>query len=50
MALRNAKARLIVLEKKVKDNKDDRKELEQKFIKVEKEKEDMYRKFEVAID
>ena len=50
MALRNAKARLKVLKKRVKDIKSDRKELEQKFIKVEKEKEDMYRKYEIAIE
>lgn len=50
MALRNAKARLKVLKKRVKDIKNERKELEEKFIKVEKEKEDMYRKYEIAID
>lgn len=50
MALRNAKARLQVLKKKVKDIKQERKELEEKFLKVEKEKEDMYRKFELAIE
>ena len=49
MALKNAKARLQVLKKKVKDIKTERKELEEKFLKVEKEKEDRYRKFEVAI-
>ena len=37
------------LKKKVKDIKAERKELEEKFLKVEKEKEDMYRKFEIAI-
>jgi hypothetical protein len=50
MALRNAKARLKVLKGRVKGIKTERKELEEKFIKVEKEKEDMYRKYEVAID
>lgn len=50
MALRNAKARLVVLKKKVKDIKSERKELEEKFLKVEKEKEDMYRKYEAAIE
>ena len=50
MALRNAKARLQVLKKKVKDIKTERKELEEKFLKVEKEKEDMYRKYELAIE
>jgi predicted nuclease with TOPRIM domain len=49
MALKNAKARLQVLKKKVKDIKTERKELEEKFLKVEREKEDMYRKFEIAI-
>jgi len=38
MALRNAKARLEVLKLKVKEIKDQRKELEEKFLKVEKEK------------
>jgi predicted nuclease with TOPRIM domain len=50
MALRNAKARLKVLRKRVKDIKMERKELEEKFLKVEKEKEDMYKKFEIAIE
>jgi chromosome segregation ATPase len=49
MALTNAKARLEVLKQKVKEIKDQRKELEEKFLKVEREKKDMYRKFEVAI-
>ncbi|TNV72405.1 hypothetical protein FGO68_gene13010 [Halteria grandinella] len=49
MALRNAKARLEVLKLKVKEIKDQRKELEEKFLKVEKEKQDMYKKFEIAI-
>jgi len=50
MALRNAKARLKVLKKRVKDIKVERKELEEKFLKVEREKEDMYKKFEIAIE
>ena len=50
MALRNAKARLKVLKKSVKDIKVERKDLEGKFVKVEKEKEDMYRKYEIAIE
>jgi peptidoglycan hydrolase CwlO-like protein len=50
MALRNAKARLLVLKKKVKEIKQERKELEEKFLKVEKEKQDMYTKFEIAIE
>ena len=49
MALRNAKARLLVLKQKVTEIKDSRKELEEKFLKVEKEKQDMYKKFELAI-
>ena len=50
MALKNAKARLIVLKKKVKDIRSERKLLEEKFLKVEREKQDMYRKFEIAIE
>ena len=50
MALRNAKARLEVLKESVRQIKDQRKELEEKFLKVEKEKQDMYKKFEIAID
>lgn len=49
MALTNAKARYEVLKKTVKDIKERRKELEEKFLKVEHEKQDMYKKFEVAI-
>jgi hypothetical protein len=49
MALTNAKARYEVLKKTVKDIKERRKELEEKFLKVEREKQDMYKKFEVAI-
>ena len=49
MALRNAKARLEVLKLKVREFKEQRKELEEKFLKVEREKTDMQRKFEVAI-
>lgn len=49
MALRNAKARLEVLKHKVKEIKDQRKELEEKFLKVDREKQDMTRKFEIAI-
>ena len=50
MALRNAKARLQVLKNKEKECKSDRLELEEKFLMVEKEKKDMYNKFEVAIE
>jgi len=50
MALRNARARLLVLRKKVKEMKIERKDLEEKFLKVEKEKEDMQSKFEIAIE
>jgi hypothetical protein len=50
LALRNAKARLQVLKSKQKDCKQDRADLEEKFLQVEKEKKDMTNKFEVAID
>mmetsp|Transcript_4118 Transcript_4118/g.6968 ORF Transcript_4118/g.6968 Transcript_4118/m.6968 type:complete len:168 (-) Transcript_4118:44-547(-) len=50
MALRNAKARLQVLKNKEKQCIQDRSELEEKFIQTEKEKKDMYQKFELAID
>lgn len=50
MALRNAKGTLQVLKNKEKDLKQKREELEIKFIQVEKEKKDMYDKFELAID
>ena len=49
MALRNAKARLQVLKQKVTEIKDSRKDLEERFLKVEREKQDMYKKFELAI-
>jgi predicted nuclease with TOPRIM domain len=49
MALRNAKARLEVLKHKVKEIKDERKDLEEKFLRIEHEKRDMHKKFEVAI-
>jgi vacuolar-type H+-ATPase subunit D/Vma8 len=50
MALRNAKGALQVLKNKEKELKQNREELEVKFIQVEKEKKDMYDKFELAID
>jgi hypothetical protein len=50
MALRNAKARLAVLKAKEKECKQNRADLEEKFLTVEKEKKDMYVKFEVAIE
>jgi ribosome-associated translation inhibitor RaiA len=50
MALRNAKAQLKQLKTRVTDTRMSRKELEEKFIKIEREKQDMYTKFEVAID
>lgn len=50
MALRNARARLEVLKAKEKQCKQDKAELEEKFIKVEKEKNDMQQKFEIVID
>jgi len=39
-----------VLKNKEKECKKDRAELEEKFLQVEKEKKDMYQKFEIAID
>lgn len=50
MALRNAKGTLKGLQNKEKELKSNREELEVKFIQVEKEKKDMYDKFELAID
>ena len=50
MALRNAKAQLKQLKTRVKDFRNGRKELEEKFLKVEREKQDMYSKFESAIE
>jgi len=50
MALRNAKARLQVLINKEKECKQNKAELEEKFLQVEKEKKDMQNKFELAID
>jgi uncharacterized coiled-coil DUF342 family protein len=50
MALRNAKGQLQVLKNKEKECKQDRADLEDKFLQVEKEKKDMYGKFEIAID
>lgn len=50
MALRNAKARLQVLRNKEKQVKQDKVELEEKFLKVDKEKRDMQAKFEMVID
>lgn len=50
MALRNAKARYKVLKNREKECKNQRTELEEKFMLVEKEKKDMTAKFELAID
>ena len=50
MALRNAKGQLQVLKNKEKEMKQNRADLEEKFMQVEKEKEDMYAKFEIATD
>lgn len=50
MALRNAKARLQVLKNKEIEVKQNRASLEEKFIQVQKEKDDMQAKFEIAID
>jgi hypothetical protein len=50
MALRNAKARLQVLINKEKECKQNRADLEEKFLLIEKEKKDMNYKFELAIE
>lgn len=50
MALTNARGQLQVLKNKEKECKAKRAELEEKFLQVEKEKKDMYNKFEIAID
>jgi DNA repair exonuclease SbcCD ATPase subunit len=50
MSLRNAKAQYIVLKKKVQDFTGKKKELDEKMDKIMKEKNDMYAKFEVAVD
>jgi predicted nuclease with TOPRIM domain len=50
MSLRNAKAQFIVLKKKVQDFTGKKKELDEKMDKISKEKNDMYAKFEVAVD
>lgn len=50
MGLRNAKARLQVLKSKEKQVKQDRADLEEKFNRVTKEKNDMYAKFELAVE
>ena len=50
MALTNARARLDVLRKKVEETRESRIELDKKFEKVEKEKQDMYQKYELAIE
>ena len=50
MAIRNAKARLQVLKNKEVEVKQNRATLEEKFIQVQKEKDDMQAKFEIAID
>ncbi len=50
MALHNSKAQLLVLKKRVKNTRIQRKDLEAQFLKVEREKEDMYKKFEMAVD
>jgi len=50
MAKRNAKARLQVLHNKKKEYLENKEELEKKFKQLEKEKKDMYSKFERAID
>lgn len=50
MALRNAKAQYLVLKKKVNDFIAKKKELDEKMEKIAKEKDDMYAKFEIAVD
>ena len=50
MALTNAKARLTLLRKQVEETRESRIELDKKFEKLEKEKQDMYTKFELAIE
>lgn len=50
MGLRNASARLVVLKNQEKLAKKDREKLEEDFMKVQKEKDDMYRKFEMAVE
>jgi hypothetical protein len=49
MALRNAKARLQVLKKKVKEMRIEKKEMDEKHLKMQKERDDMYKKFELAV-
>jgi len=50
MALRNAKAQAQILKNKEKTLLTDKADLEQKFEKVSKEKDDMYAKFELAVE
>lgn len=50
MALSNANARLVVLKKQVIEMKREKVALEEKYKRMEREKEDMYKKFEVAIE
>ena len=50
MSLRNAKAQFKVLKKKVHDFQVMKKELDEKMEKIKREKNDMYAKFEVAVD
>ena len=50
MALRYAKGTLQVLKNREKDLTQKKEDLESKFIQVENEKEDMYKKFEIAIE
>lgn len=50
MSLRNAKAQYIVLKKKVLDFEVMKKELDEKMEKADREKNDMYAKFEIAVE
>lgn len=49
IAKMNAEGRYKDLKERVKDLQEKRKELDEMFLKVEKEKEEMYKKFEIAI-
>jgi len=50
MALRNARGFLNELQEQMTKMKTDRENLEKEFLRVQNDKEDMYRKFEVAVD
>lgn len=50
IALRNAKAQLHILKAQEKTLLTDKEDLEKKFDRVTKEKDDMYAKFELAVE